>query len=386
MRKLFFSLILALAASVANAQNIKTIHLEEGDSLGALLGDDKYEIDSLIITGKLPKWGLGDVRDIIKNGRLRGVNLEEADCEEMDACIMANVENLWWITLPKNVKLIGFYAFYNAGLKALHLPPTQIVGGEKSRAAFAVNPLKEVVIPEGYEEIGSGWFAGCGELENVVLPSTLRLIRWETFENCTKLDNICFPDGLEGIHMYAFSGTSLKNADLSKCHNLKSIDYYTFSGCRSLQKVKLPDGLTLIDYEAFSHCPLREITIPSTVDSIDNHAFSGCGNLKTYYCMGQTPPRMEDLDVHDGNLGTIYSPNAVLYVPIGCRKAYGAAPYWRQFMVICEMDDVVGVDPVTVSDKQHDKSTYDLQGRRMAEGQPLQRGVYVKDGRKYVVK
>ena len=31
-------------------------------------------------------------------------------------------------------------------------------------------------------------------------------------------------------------------------------------------------------------------------------------------------------------------------------------------------------------------STYDLQGRRMAEGKPLHPGIYVKDGRKFVVK
>jgi hypothetical protein len=31
-------------------------------------------------------------------------------------------------------------------------------------------------------------------------------------------------------------------------------------------------------------------------------------------------------------------------------------------------------------------NTYDLQGRRMAENQPLQPGIYVKDGRKFVVK
>ncbi len=35
---------------------------------------------------------------------------------------------------------------------------------------------------------------------------------------------------------------------------------------------------------------------------------------------------------------------------------------------------------------QHLSPTYDLQGRRMAEGQPLQPGIYVKDGRKFVVK
>jgi hypothetical protein len=386
MKKAVMIILSVFLPLLANAQNIKTIHLEEGDSLGAFLGEDKYEIDSLVITGKLDKWELRDVRDIIKNGRLRGLNLEGADCEELGTHVMIGVENLWWITWPKNLKLIETWAFYNAGLKALHLPPTQIVGGQKSQAAFGLNPLKEVVIPEGYDEIGNAWFVGCEELKNVVLPSTLRTIGVETFAGCTKLADVNFPEGLERIGFDAFYLTNLKEVDLSKCHNLKTIEYYAFGSSSSLQSVKLPEGLTMIDYGAFSDCPLREITIPSTVDSIDNHAFSGCSNLKTYRCMGQTPPRMEDLDVHDRNLGTIYSPDAVLYVPKGCRKVYGTAPYWRQFMVILEMDDVVGVKPVQQEGSRADGPTYDLQGRRMAEGQSLQRGIYVKDGRKWVVK
>ena len=386
MRKLLFFLVLALATAANAQKNIKTIHLEEGDSLGAFLGEDKYEIDSLIITGKLDKWELRDVRDIIKNGRLRGLNLEGADCEELGTHVMIGVENLWWITWPKNLKLIETWAFYNAGLKALQLPPSQIVTGQHSQAAFGFNPLKEIVIPEGYETIGNDWFATCDELEKVVLPSSLRTIGVGTFAGCTKLAEVSFPEGLERIGFDAFYRTNLKEVDLSKCHNLKTIEYYAFGSSSSLQSVKLPDGLTMIDYEAFSDCPLREITIPSTVDSIDNHAFSGCSNLKTYRCMGQTPPRMEDLDVHDRNLGTIYSPDAVLYVPKGCRKVYGTAPYWRQFMVILEMDDVVGVKPVQQEGSRADGPTYDLQGRRMAEYKPLQRGIYVKDGRKFVVK
>ena len=47
-----------------------------------------------------------------------------------------------------------------------------------------------------------------------------------------------------------------------------------------------------------------------------------------------------------------------------------------------------GIKPVAVpaAESQQDGGTYDLQGRRMAEGQALRTGIYVKDGRKFVVK
>ena len=44
------------------------------------------------------------------------------------------------------------------------------------------------------------------------------------------------------------------------------------------------------------------------------------------------------------------------------------------------------VRSITTSKTGASSDTYDLQGRRMAEDQPLQRGIYVKDGRKFVVK
>ena len=40
----------------------------------------------------------------------------------------------------------------------------------------------------------------------------------------------------------------------------------------------------------------------------------------------------------------------------------------------------------SITNTQQLSPTYDLQGRRMSEGQPLQPGIYVKDGRKFVVK
>lgn len=383
MNKVLFSLYLALVASVANAQNIKTIHLEEGDSLGAFLDEDRYEIDSLIITGKLDKWELYELRDIIRNGQLRGLNLESADCEEIGWYALINAENLWWITLPKNVRKIEEYAFYDAGLKALQLPPKL----EIDLAAFGFNHMKEIVIPEGYEEIGNSWFCGCDELVNLVLPSTLRIIRPNAFAVCLNLAEVTFPEGLEKIGFDAFYyNINLKEVDLSKCHNLKAIDFGVFGDCTSLQSVKLPEGLKLIEHEAFANSALQEITIPSTVDSITFNAFSGCYDLKTYRCMGQTPPRMRDLDIHDHNLGTIYNPYTVLYVPKGCVEAYRAAPYWRQFMHILEMNEDMGVQPVMTTDKQTDGYTYDLQGHRMAEGHPLLPGIYVRNGRKVIVR
>lgn len=191
-----------------------------------------------------------------------------------------------------------------------------------------------------------------------------------------------------------------------------------FSGCRLLTSVSLPATLTNIWYKAFADCTgLTEIELPSRMLYIGNYAFSGCTNLRTLkfspvmqtignYAFTlcpqletivvpcQTPPTVSDdafltripystgaysLDSSDGN---VYR-NATLYVPYGCRQRYAEAPGWGSFQHIAELDDNA-VRTTMATTTIPDTSIHDLQGRRLS-AQP-QRGLYIRGGRKFVVK
>ena len=79
------------------------------------------------------------------------------------------------------------------------------------------------------------------------------------------------------------------------------------------------------------------------------------------------------------NIARFYANRPFLYII--SEQSTGAIFFIGQFM-----GDVTANVAQPSSNTHQPSPTYDLQGRRMAEGQPLQRGIYVKDGRKWVVK
>ena len=63
-----------------------------------------------------------------------------------------------------------------------------------------------------------------------------------------------------------------------------SIKNNAFSGCANLKEVFLSEGLMWIADEAFKDCTsLEQISIPSSVTKIDDNAFSGCTSLNEVF-------------------------------------------------------------------------------------------------------
>ncbi|MGN1345736.1 MAG: leucine-rich repeat domain-containing protein, partial [Eubacteriales bacterium] len=77
--------------------------------------------------------------------------------------------------------------------------------------------IKEIVVPEGCEVIGSWAFASCERLENVVLPETIREIKSLAFhsvcEDGRALKTLTLPASLESISWLTFSVFHAENKE-----------------------------------------------------------------------------------------------------------------------------------------------------------------------------
>ncbi len=146
-------------------------------------------------------------------------------------------ESVTDITFPKDLKVLGAYAFSCLPhLKNYVIPQsTQTIG----RAFYRQLNLTEITIPNHVKQIGENAFEACGNLQRVVFQGNTETIGKNAFIDCSRLQSIKLPK------------------------SIRSIGAFAFSGCTRLTKIAVPDAVRSIGRWAFFDCPLNSITIPA---------------------------------------------------------------------------------------------------------------------------
>ena len=104
---------------------------------------------------------------------------------------------------------------------------------------------------------------------------------------------------------------------------LESIGSYAFQSC-ALDSISLP-GLTRIDEYAFSGCSnLKEVKVPSTLESVGDKAFEGCSKLNDVFTYTILPVKINQ------NTFCTYE-TATLHVPAQSYNNYFWDTEWSQF-------------------------------------------------------
>lgn len=166
------------------------------------------------------------------------------------------------VSIPGSVTDIGGSAFYQSGLKTLHLS-------------------------EGLETIGASAFRG-SKLTSVTLPASVTDVGNYAFNSCSSLTGVTIK-GNTTLGTQAFSSCgSLASVDMG---NTANIPGYCFNGCANLNSVSFaPD--TVVGNSAFSGCGFTSLSlghfhIISTLTdaggmySLGSGAFANCSNLAT---------------------------------------------------------------------------------------------------------
>lgn len=270
------------------------------------------------------------------------------------------------ITIPLSangysVTSIGDFAFYNCkGLTSVTI--SEGLMSISDHAFVSCSGLTSITIPSSVTSIGNGAFWGCSRLASITIPSSVTSINSQTFYYCSSLSSIYISPCVTSIEGSAFSGCSSLTTIIVNGHNPKydsrencnaiietksntliagckntiippsvtSIWDGAFLDCIYLTSITIPSSIKSIGYNAFENCSgLTSITIPSSVTSIGDKAFYGCSSLTSVVVKNSTPVSISSSTFSN-------RANATLYVPAGCKAAYEAENYWKEFKEIKE--------------------------------------------------
>ena len=222
------------------------------------------------------------------------------------------------LTLPSKLKTIEEEAFYgDKSIGSVVLPNTIKKIGDR---AFANSSLTEITLPSSITSISDSAFDGCKKVIAYTIENSTAYNFVEAHSNMINrrllsdterknaalytysiIDaNACSLTGYVGtaskltIPAYSIEGIKVtKIADKAFEGNtvissvtipetVESIDEYAFHNCSSLKSVDMKDGVTSIGRRVFENCTsLVDIHLSNKINHMHEYVFLGCSKLKT---------------------------------------------------------------------------------------------------------
>ena len=120
-------------------------------------------------------------------------------------------------------------------------------------AFYGCSGLTSIEIPNSVTSIGNGAFSYCSGLMSVTIGNSVTSIGGGAFSNCSGLTSVTIPNSVTSIDSGVFCGC-IGLTSVTIGNSVTSIDYYTFLGCESLASVTIGSSVGYIDDSAFLGC------------------------------------------------------------------------------------------------------------------------------------
>ena len=236
---------------------------------------------------------------------------------------------------------IGDQAFYHCSqLTSVVLPETvTAIGASAFQYCFYLSSIR---LSENLENIASDAFWNCVRLTSIRIPAKVSSIGDTVFGYCTQLTDVSVDpantvfDSREGCNAIVETSTNtLYQAFVSTRipSTVTTIGRFAYSYVAGLTELRIPSNVTaLAGVSVFSCGDLRSVVLPAELTTIGHQSFDYCDSLKTVKVGMTVPPSITQRTFNSRTYAT-------LYVPTGCREAYLAADYWKEFNQIVEFCD-----------------------------------------------
>ena len=338
------------------------------------------------------------------------------------------------VDFGKTVESIGKEAFYKCNIRTLNMRQASSLKSIRDDAFYLGCHISEFYIPKSVNSIGYRAFMNQGgTITHVTFEDSDNplSVGWSSFCNSYTDDN--------GIVVYMgrnvnISDAFVKNqvrkvifgdkvtetgrfenfANLSIVKmgkNVKTFSFGAFAGCLSLGSIFIPEGVEEIPKGCFYNChSLTHVDIPNTVTKIGTEAFAGAHILDTHLIIPSSIKEIGDLAFagHPGDTiifvskelpkmehTTFYNRYYVyntLYIPRGATNVISSLYLVNtRYKEYDNIEDIFNgnLNPSNIEDniyKSDSSELYDLKGYRIRSGIKPSKGIYIKNGKKVIIK
>lgn len=321
-------------------------------SIGNSAFANTYSLTSMTIPDNVVSFG----NEVFRNSGVSDVTLGNG-ISSIGSNTFNYCNNLTTVTLGNGITSIGEQAFmWCENLTSINIPAT-LTSLAKNAFAYCES-LTSIELPSTLTSIAEQAFIGCASLPSVTIPEGITRIEASTFKGCSSMIYVEIPESVTYIGTGAFAEcTSMTYAVIPS--NVNYIGYSAFADCSNLVSLTF-NATDCIDFNMvemvgwiaypFVNCPIGEVVfgenvekipayflsdasvenltyfiIPSSVESIGQHAFDSCYNLQNVECKAMEPPTIANLSAFPN------SDILTLTVPCGTLNAYTASgSLWNQ--------------------------------------------------------
>ena len=215
------------------------------------------------------------------------------------------------IKLPKDLLIIGNYAFEYANFVSIELPDTVIAIEE---SAFFSSEIANIKLSNSLQTIQDFAFCECDNLNSIILPDSLISIGEAAFADCGALSSVHIGKNLQkmGIEAFAYNDSML-NITVDEENNYftvedgmlyskdKSILYYYFSS-KLQEALVIPEFVKIIREDSLYYSSEEIIYLPKDLIELSFNANRNVdlyfnGSLKEWFNV-----KVDRLSLYGGNL------------------------------------------------------------------------------------
>jgi hypothetical protein len=168
-------------------------------------------------------------------------------------------------------------------------------------------------------------FGSSESVTNLTIGSNVKAIPDQAFSGLSGITQITIPDSVLYIGNTAFQNCSnlhQVNYNASMCNTA----YRAFSGCH-IDTISYGPNVNIIPIGLFYECSelTGVLTIPQSVTTIGDYAYSGCTGITEIKLLSAVPPVIASATFN--GLPT----NILITVPCGSAEIYQSAPFWNVY-------------------------------------------------------